>query len=322
MSRWITNFSGEKHKTSRQLLFKGFNPEAIEMLKPRIQGLVEELLKSAEKKDTFDFIKDFAYPLPVMVVGGVIGLPAEDRDRFLSWSARIATFLNLHRTSLLTVVSDMYEVIVEIENYLGNIIQERKKTPTKDILTRLIALSEMDPGFTQEDLISNIVFLFFAGHESTTNLLANGLLALIEHPQQLQLLRNDSSLMNSAVEEFFRYDSPIQYINRCAATDMVLRGKNIKQGQRIILLIASGNRDPNFFESPDEFNISRANNRHFSLGKGSHFCIGAQLARMEANVAMSCLLKKYQFIELASREIKRKPGFGFRGPANLSLIFK
>jgi pimeloyl-[acyl-carrier protein] synthase len=322
MSRWITNFSGKKHKTARQILFKGFNTEAIEILKPRINSIIEDLLNSVEKKNTFDFINDFAHPLPVMVVGGVIGFPVHDKELFLSWSARIANFLNLHRTSLLTVVEDMFEVIEEIENYLGNIIRERKKSPERDILSNLIALSEADQDFTHEDLVSNIMFLFFAGHESTTNLLANGLLALIHHPQQMNLLRNENSLMNSAVEEFFRYDSPIQYINRCAGADMVLRGKSIKQGQRMILLIGSANRDPNYFDSPEEFKITRANNKHLSFGKGSHFCIGSQLARLEANLAINCLLKRYKTIELATQEVKRKPGFGFRGPSELPLVVR
>ena len=280
------------HTRVRKLLAPAFTPRALRVLEPKFVALVDGLLDEAEAKGAMDLIGDFASALPVEIIGDMLGVPREDRGPLRGWSLAILGALE----PVLSAEAERQgnNAVTEFSNYLASLIADRRRHPREDdVLTALIA-GEVDGESLQEDeLIQNCIFLLNAGHETTTNLIGNGVAALIEYPDERAKLQADPSLIDSAVEEFLRFESSNQLGNRRAAENVEIRGVAMPAGTFITLCIGAANRDPAEFPDPDRLDITRSPNRHLAFGAGIHACAGMTLARMEGRIAISRLMKRF-----------------------------
>jgi cytochrome P450 len=283
--------------------------------------LGDELLDQVQAAGQMDVIGDLAYPLPAIVIAELLGVPVADRDRFKVWSDAFAAFLD---GSTLTPETQLHAMgcIGEFVQYFRAMVQERRAHPRDDLLQALIAAEERGDTLTEEELLSNCVLLIAAGHETTTNLIGNGLLALLRHPDQLQQLKHDPSLGQSAVNELLRYESPVQLTDRIATEDLDLGGIQVSAGQYVTVVIGAANRDPAQFPDPDRLDIRRQDNRHLAFGYGIHFCLGAALARLEGQVALTTMLRRLQGMRLATEEPAWRHSVVFRALETLPITFQ
>ena len=292
----MLNSDPPDHTRLRALVSKAFTPRAVAELQPRIQQIVDDLLDAVEDKGRFDLIESFAYPLPVIVIAEMLGVPAQDMNRFKDWSNDVA--LTVEPT-----VNDRQTVRIrrsgqELRDYFDGIIEQRRRDPQGDMITALIAAEEEGDRLTHEELLSTLNLLLVAGNETTRNLIGNGALALLKHPDQIQRLRDDPGLLDSAIDEMLRYDSPVQLNGRMAIEDMEIGGKRIRAGQRVIGLLGAANRDPSVFTDPDKLDVGRREKSHISFGRGIHHCLGAPLAILEGRIAFASLLERFSSIRL------------------------
>jgi pimeloyl-[acyl-carrier protein] synthase len=284
------------HTRLRGLVNKAFTPKMVEAVKPRVKTIADELLAKVEDSGRFDVISDFSFPLPALVIAEILGVPAEDRVRFKEWSDRIIQSLDAtlppeeHRAA--------YKAQLELAHYFSDLIESRRVKPKEDLLSGLIRVQEEGDRLSPNELLGMCILLLVAGHETTTNLIGNGFYALLRHPLQLSLLHRDRSLMPLAVEELLRFEPPVQRTVRVASEELELEGVKLARGDLAVAVIGAANRDPEVFENPDILNVARQNNHHLSFGKGIHFCLGAPLARLEANIAFNALLDKFPKPEL------------------------
>ena len=282
------------HTRLRGLVAKAFTPRRVQELRPRIEEIVDELLDRLEEKEWVDLIADFAVPLPVTVIAEMLGVPAEDLDRFKRWSDDVAR----------TVSADTPEDIRranqasrELRVYLEPIIEERRRVPREDLISALVQAEEQGDRLTRDEVFATVILLLVAGNETTTNLIGNGMRALLRNPDQLERLRREPELTENAIEELLRYDSPVQVTSRIARSDFEYDGRRIEKGQSLIVVLGAANRDPEVFPEPDRLDIGRKENRHFSFGQGIHYCLGAPLARLEGQIAFRKLLERFDCIE-------------------------
>jgi pimeloyl-[acyl-carrier protein] synthase len=281
------------HTRMRSLVGQAFTPKAIGELKTRIETIVDQLLDGLG--DTFDVLDDFAYPLPIIVIAEMLGVRPEDRDRFKGWSTDVAKLLEPGARD--GDVQKANRSRRELTQYFEGVIKQRKKNPQNDIISAMISAKDKGDRLTREEILSTLVLLLVAGNETTKNLIGNGLRALIENPSQMRQLRDDPSLIESAVEELLRFDSPVQLDRRIALEDVEIGGKRIKKGQSVLMLIGAANRDPDEFVDPDTLNLTRGKQSHISFGRGIHHCLGAPLARLEAQIAFTKLLERFSAVE-------------------------
>ena len=307
-----------EHTRLRNLVSKAFTPRAIEAMRPHIQQIVDELLDAVAGSDRFDLIHDLAYPLPVIVIAEMLGVAPEDRDRFKRWSGDIAATLGGPMLSP-EVIQQAIASSREMTDYFRGVIEIRRKEPEDDLLSALIAAKEQGEALSEHEVLATCVLLLVAGNETTTNLIGNGMVALLQHPDQLEQLRDDPSLTESAVEEFLRYDGPVQATGRTATEDVEVGGTVIKEGQVAFTLLGAANHDPAQFANPDTLDITRKDNRHLAFGHGIHFCLGAQLARVEAQVAFETLLRRFPDLKLGADGVEWGGAFILRGPKALPL---
>jgi cytochrome P450 len=307
---------GPDHARLRGLVNKAFTPRVVEALRDRIETLVQELLDEADRRGGLELIHDFASPLPVAVIAELLGLPARDRRQVKTWSDALVPVLDgtLRDAHLATVAS----AASEFRAYLKDVVEQRRKDPGDDLLSGMIAAHEHDDALTEDELLASAILLLGAGHETTTNLIGNGMLALLRHPAELARLGRDRSLVKGAVEELLRFDSPVQTTSRVAKEDVEIRDVRIPAGIEVNTLIGSANRDPAQFPEPDRLDLGRADVRHLAFGHGPHFCLGASLARLEAQIAFERLLHRFPKIE-QSAEPRHKPGLVLRGLEELRL---
>jgi hypothetical protein len=311
------------HTRRRGLLNKAFTPRAVMALRPMIERIVAYLVSRVSARGEMDLISAFAYPLPASVIAGMIGVPIEDLDRFKTWSDEIAAFVG---SALAT--PDKRERgergVREMSSYFRGIISEHRKRPREDILSALLAAEEAGSGFSEDELVASCILLLFAGHETTTNLIGNGMLALLRHPEALTALRSDSSLAPSAVEEMLRYDGPTQAMTRIALEDARLDDASpvIRTGDRVFALLNAANRDPRVFAEPDRFDVARGDSRHLSFGFGTHFCLGAPLARLEGQIAVKALVERLPELALAIDAPEWSDSFVLRGVKALPVRFR
>jgi cytochrome P450 len=303
------------------LVVKAFTPRIVENLRPRIQSLVDEMLDSVQPKGEMDIIADLAYPLPATVIMEMIGIPLADRDRMKTWSDQQVAYLSVGRPNAET--ADLYRSSqFEMMEYYRGLIAERRRSPQDDLLSGLIAAEEAGDRLSELEMLTTCVFLLVAGHETTTNLIGNGMLALLQFPDQLEKLRTDPGLMRNAVEELLRYDAPVHRPARIAAEDFELGGRTICRGQLIWQLLGAANRDPAEFPDPNRLDLARANaGRHVAFNSGSHFCLGAPLARAEAAIAIGTLLLRLPKMRLATDTPDWNENMHFRGLKRLSVAF-
>jgi pimeloyl-[acyl-carrier protein] synthase len=308
------------HTRLRGLVNNAFTPHAVEQMRPHVQRIVNSLLDAIQTKGERDAIHDLAHPLPILVIAQMLGLPAEERGRFKQWSDDLFAILGSvpHAPESMERAS---QSLVELTDYLTTLSHSRRQQPQNDLISALVDAVEEGERLTQEELIANVTILLSAGHETTSNLIGNGLLALLRNPDQMQMLRDHPTLVASAVEEMMRYDNPVQIAYRSAAEDVEIGGKHIRKGQLVNSVLAAGNRDPERFSEPDRFDISRDEGRHLGFGLGIHFCIGAPLVRLEAQIAFSTILRRFPELHLATENLEWQEHPIFRGVKSLPLIF-
>jgi cytochrome P450 len=292
------------HTRLRALVQKAFTPRMIDQLRPRIVAVVGELLdRVAVKPESFDVIADLAYPLPVVVIAELLGVPPEDRVKFREWSATLAASLDP------LVPPEVSERVLpareSLHGYLRGIIAERRREPRADLISALVAVEEQGDVLSEPELVLMCTLLLIAGHETTVNLIGNGMLALLSHPDQLARLRADPALIGSAVEELLRFDSPVQLTARIASEPLEVDGHAIERGQWVLPLLGAANRDPAQFPEPDRLDLGRNPNQHVAFGRGIHFCLGAPLARLEGQIAIGSLVRRFPHLSLAGKPVRR-----------------
>ena len=302
------------HTRLRSLVSKAFTPRSVAELGPRTERLVGELLDAVEDRDRFDLIADFAFPLPVIVIAEMLGIPPEDRDKFEIWSNDIAlsvepVLTEEEREGVERATEELYE-------YFDRIIETRRHDLQDDLLSALIAAEDEGDRLTHDELLATLMLLLVAGNETTRNLIGNGMLALLRNPEQIWRLRDDPDMIDTAINEFLRYDSPVQLDGRYVKEDVEIGGKRVRAGQRVINVIGAANRDPAVFSDPDALDIGRREKSHISFGRGIHHCLGAPLALLEGRVAFSALLERFSDIRLAS-EPKHRGQIVLRGVEEL-----
>jgi len=317
---WAVFRAPPDHTRLRAAMNRAFVPAVVARLGAAIQSLVDELIGRVASRGGMDLIADFAYPLPVAVIGRLLGVPAEDFSQLKAWSDDLATVVG---TALAT--PDKYSRAAAswagMREYFSTLIAARKSSPPDDALGDMIRARAENDSLDDDELVANAVLLLFAGHETTTNLIANGMLALARNPDQRALLMREPDAIESAVEELLRYDGPVQALTRIAREEVELAGKLIRAGERIILMLNAANRDPDQFEVPDRLNLRREPNRHLQFGYGIHFCLGAPLARLEARIAFPRLLSRLPDLEPAIGEPEWLDSLVFRGMKALPMRF-
>jgi len=319
---WAVFTDPPKHTHLRGLMNTAFTTRAVERLRPRVEALVAELIDEVRDLDHMDLIRDFAWPLPITVIAEMLGVPREDRAALKVWSDELATFVG---SALAT--SDKYERAArssgQMSDYFRDLIGQRRASPRDDLVSALVAADEPHDTTSEDELVATTILLLFAGHETTTNLIGNGILSLLRHPAELHALRADPSLIVPAVEELLRYEGPTAAMGRIALEDVALpSGGTISRGDRVFLMINAANRDPGPFDDPERVNIRRDPNRHIAFGYGLHFCVGAPLARLEAQIAIPALLRCLPDLALTTDELPWLDSLVFRGVRSLPLTFR
>jgi cytochrome P450 len=305
------------HTRLRRLVSRSFTPRQVERLRPAVHDLVDSLLEDLTRRGDVEFMSEFALPLPMAVIGELVGVPAEDR-------AGLQPKVRAAARGIEPVLSDeeveaAIGAVGELGAYFEAFLAERRREPRDDLMSSLAEAGENDDRLTDDEILSTAILLFSAGFETTTNLLGNGLLALLTHPDQMADWRTHPEIAPSAVEELLRFDSPVQFNVRAALEPADLVGEPLERGDRIIVLQGAGNRDPEEFDHPEALDLRRSPNTPLSFGWGIHHCIGAALARMEGEIAFNALLARFRSIELREEEPQWRPGFTLRGLQSFPL---
>ena len=318
LTRNMLDLDAPDHTRLRALVQKAFTPRLVEGLRPRIQALVDELLAKAERNRPAELVRDLALPLPLTVIAELLGVPAADRPRFHRWSDRILSGSpGIGALLLLPAVRSLLA-------YLRRLFAERRAAPRDDLLTALVQAEEEGDRLDEDELLGMVFLLLAAGHETTVNLIGTGVLALLQNPEECGRLRRDPSLIRPAVEELVRFTSPVEVATeRYAREDLEIAGVPIRRGEMVLGLIGSANRDPSQFTAPDTLDLAREPNRHLGFGLGAHYCLGAPLARLETQVALSSLLERAPDLRLAVRpdELRWRKHVFLRGLRALPVSF-
>jgi cytochrome P450 len=307
------------HTRVRGLVAKAFTPRRVAALRPRIEAIVDELLAQVQSRGRMDLIEDFAAPLPAIVIAELLGVPAEDHRQFKQWSSQLVS--GLASANPLETLARVQRGLEPLLAYLRGIIAERRREPRDDLISAMIAAQEERDALSDAELLATSNLLLVAGHETTTNLIGNGLLALLRHPGELARLREESGLLRGGIEELLRWDSPVQATVRIATEECELGGQRIRPGALVVCGIGAANRDPAAFAEPERLDVGRVENHHLSLGFGSHFCLGAPLARLEAELAFGALLDRLPGLRLAAERLEFRPNPILRGLRALPVEF-
>lgn len=318
-SRWMLFLDPPRHTQLRKLMNRGFRPDALAAFRPQVEQIVHALIDRIEAQGCTDFMRDFAHPLPALVVARMLGIEAGDQDRFLKWSDDIAAFFG-NPASPLAVARAAQESLVALTEYFRSLLAQRRRHPGPDLISLLIRAEDEGAVLDEEDLLAQCTVLLFAGHETTRNLLGNGMLALLQHPAQWDAMRRDRCLLPGAVRELLRYDSPVQCTARRAAHDFVLDGCHVQAGDTVIALIGSANHDPEVFSAPDTLDITRKQGPHLAFGLGAHVCIGAALTHLQAEIAFNAWMERMPRLRMADQHPQWGGNFAFRGLKSLALL--
>jgi cytochrome P450 len=305
------------HTRLRGIVSKAFTRRAVDALGPRVEQLVDDLCNAAADRGEIDVVDDFAYPLPIAVMCELLAIPEEDVAGFRRWSRDLAGVVDIPAD--LGVIARGAKAGEWFIDYFHDLIPKRRANPGDDLLSELIAAEDAGDRLSHEELLATCVQLVFAGHETTQNLISNGLLALLQQREEFARLRDDPSLVRTAIEELLRFDSPAQVSARWAKTDVDLDGHVIKPGEPILVFLGSANRDPEQFDAADTVDVGRTDNKHLSFGGGVHFCLGGPLARLEARIAIPELARRFPDMELLDPDPPRRPTLALRGLASLRV---
>ncbi len=318
LQRQMLFIDGKDHARLRSLANKAFTPRVVEGMRQRIQSLVDRLLETPARNGEMDLVRDLADPLPVTVIGDLLGVPEADNSRLKGWSDQFAAFLDGSSLTPEAAVNALRS-IAEFMSYFRTLTLERRGSPHADLLQGLVDAEVEGDRLSEDELLANCVLLLAAGHETTTNLIANGVLALCNHPDQLAALRSEPALIANAVNELLRFESPVQNTERRAARDMDLGGFSIAADQYMLLILGAANRDPAVFTEPDRLDIRRAGPSHLAFGYGAHFCLGAALARLEGQIALGTMVERFPNLRLMDERPKWKRSLLFRSLNSLPV---
>jgi cytochrome P450 len=315
----MLNKDGEDHRRLRRLVTRAFTPRMVEQLRPRIQELTDELIDAVYERREMDVVESLAFPLPITVIAELLGIPVADRDRFRKWSNAIVT-----PALSPDAQAEFRSLMDDFVAYLRELFERRRAEPGDDLVSALLRVEDGGDTLSEGEFFSMVSLLIVAGHETTVSLIGNALLALLEHPQQRWELERDPTNVPRAIEELLRYDGPVERaLPRWAATDVELGGKTIRRGDTVIVILGSADRDPERFADPDTLDFAREDVRHVAFGRGSHYCLGAPLARLETEIALTTLLRRLPGLRLAVpvEELCWRPVPLFRSLASLPVAW-
>ncbi len=305
------------HTRLRRLVTKAFTMNRVEGMRPHMQEIVDRLIGDAVARGEMDAVADLAYPLPVRVICEMLGVPETDHHRFHVWSKDLVATLDPMVGS--DVMARAMVSGTAFDEYFVDLIATRRREPKDDLLTALIQAEEEGGHLSEEELLTQLVLLLVAGHETTVNLISNGLLALLQNPGELRRLRDDPSIIKPAIEELLRYYPPVQLTGRIPLVDMDIDGRDVRRGQQVVALVGAANRDPAGFADPDRLDLTRDPNHHVAFGGGVHHCLGSSLARIEGQVAIGTLVRRTSEIELLTDDPVWKETITLRGLAELPV---
>ncbi|HDR4479330.1 cytochrome P450 [Bacillus cereus] len=315
----MLNSDPPNHSRLRSLVQKAFTPKMIAQLDGRIERIADDLISDIERKGTLNLVDDYSFPLPIIVISEMLGIPKEDQAKFRIWSHAVIASPETPEE-----IKETEKQLSEFITYLQYLVDIKRKEPKEDLVSALILAESEGHKLSARELYSMIMLLIVAGHETTVNLITNTVLALLENPNQLQLLKDNPKLIDSAIEEGLRYYSPVEVTTaRWAAEPFQIHDRTIEKGDMVVIALASANRDETVFENPEVFDITRENNRHIAFGHGSHFCLGAPLARLEAKIAITTLFNRMPELKIKGNreEIKWQGNYLMRSLEELPLTF-
>jgi len=319
LSLWLIFMDPPEHTRLRKLLNKGFSAAAVEGLRPQVEAIVDQMLKPLQYGAEVDLMREFANPMPVRIILEMLGIPQELRDTFVDWSRAIAVFRgNPNRT--VEEARAAQDALIELTEFFRTTVAERRRNKGNDLISLLIDIEEEGEVLTEEELYAQCIALLFAGHETTRNLIGNGMYTLLRNPRETAELREKPEMIRSAVEELLRYESPVQFTARVLKEDVEVCGQQIRKGWTVLCMLGAANRDPKQFKEPNQLDLKRLNNQHLAFSAGLHFCIGAQLARLEGQVALRNLVQRFPKMKLGGPRPEWASTFGFRGLKSLPVI--
>jgi cytochrome P450 len=298
LEQHMLNKDGDDHRRLRRLVTRAFTPRMVEQLRPRIQEIADELIDRVEARGEMDVVEEFAFPLPITVIAELLGIPVADRDRFRAWSnATVTPALEPE------ALAHFGELMDEFVSYLRQLFERRRQGRGEDLVSALLQAEDGGDTLSEQELFSMVSLLIIAGHETTVSLIGNAVLALLRHPEQRAALAADPPAISRAIEELLRYDGPVERaLTRWAAEDVEFGGQTIGRGDAVIVILGSADRDPARFTDPDVLDLAREDVKHIAFGRGSHYCLGAPLARLEAEIALTTLLRRLPGLRLAVPE--------------------
>lgn len=317
-SLWMIFMDPPEHTRLRKLLNKGLSPAAVENLRPQAEAIVARMLDRLKPGSEVELMSEFAHRIPVQIISGLLGVPDALYDTFVKASDAIATFRGNPGRSVEDARAAQ-DALVELTAFFRKTVAERRRNKGSDLISLLIDIEEGGEVLTEEELYAQCVSFLFAGHETTRNLIGNGIYSLLRYPEQMAELRSKPEMIRSAVEEFLRFESPVQFTARVLKEDIEVCGQRIPKGWTILCMLGAANRDPRQFDQPNELNLSRRNNQHLAFGAGIHFCIGAQLARLEGQIAIQSLIQRFPQMKLATTRPQWASTFGLRGLTALPI---
>lgn len=320
LTRHMLNQDKPVHPRLRGLINKAFSPRLVEQMRPRVQALTTELLERVQGRPQIDLIRDYALPIPTTIIAEMLGVPAEDHSKFNRWSNAVMQ-VSTTRWGMLRAIPDVWSFV----RYIRRLVRLRQRGPCDDLVSELVKAEVEGERLNEDELVAMVFLLLVAGHETTVNLIGNGVLALLEHPGQMELLRNDPALIEPAVEELLRYGSPVEMATeRYASEDVTIAGVTIAAGSLVGAVLASANRDESQFTDPDALDITREPNKHLAFGLGAHYCTGAPLARLEGQIAINTLLQMAPRFNLAAPlpNLRWRPGLVTRGLEALPITLQ
>jgi cytochrome P450 len=319
LSLWLIFMDPPEHTRLRKLLNKGFSAAAVEGLRPQAEAIVDQMLKPLQHGSEVELMSEFANPMPVRIISELLGVPQALHGTFVNASRAIAVFRgNPNRT--VEEARAAQDALIELTEFFRRTVAERRRNKGTDLISLLIDIEEEGEVLTEEELYAQCIALLFAGHETTRNLIGNGMYTLLQHPQETAELRERPEMIRSAVEELLRYESPVQFTARVLKEDIEVCGQQIRKGWTVLCMLGAANRDPKQFKEPNQLDLKRLNNQHLAFSAGLHFCIGAQLARLEGQIALLNLVQRFPEMKLTGPRPEWASTFGFRGLKSLPVI--
>jgi cytochrome P450 len=317
---WMLFIDAPEHTRLRKLMNRGFSPAVVESLRPQVEAIVDSMLEPLLQSSEADLMQAVAYPLPMRVIAEMLGIPPAMHDRLLGWTDAIAQFFGVPNKPSLDELRSAQQGVLELTQFFREAVAGRRKQKGSDLISLLLEIEQDGEFLTEEEIYAQCVMLLFGGHETTRNLVGNGMYTLLSHRQDMEELRENPGLIRSAVEELLRYESPVQFIGRLAHEDLEICGMPVRAGELVLFMFAAANRDGAQFRDPDRLDLRRVRNPHLAFGAGAHFCIGNQLGRLEGQVAILKLVQRFPRMRLAQQRAEWGPNAVLRGLKELPVV--